>query len=377
MRTPRTRDSLKILLLTDSFNHCCGRSRHVHLLAKSLKDQGHSVFVAFGSGDGAPMLEADRIPFADWSYLFHQNRSLLNFLHATLAIVQLQQKEQYDVFHAHHRYAAAAARCAAWLFRVPLVMSIHGNVKNKGILPAYTGDHFVAVSESVRSFAVSEDPSIAGEIVTIPNGISLSDELPNSPSKTSFRLQWGIPDNAVIVSMIGRIVEHKGHQLLLEALGQIKIEKPIVLVIVGEGSAEARIRSFAANVGVRTIFSGVVRESSPFFEFSDIIAIPSLGFEGLPITLLEAGKHSKAVIASDIAGMHDVIRDGHNGLTIQPGDIQALAIGLRRLIDDVALRQKLGEALHVLVGREFSVERMAGSFASLYKRVAHRTNYAE
>ena len=349
----------------------------MHLLAKSLQDHGYSVFVAFGSGDGAPMLEEDNIPFVDWDCLFHQNRSVSNFLRAVTAIVLLQRRERYDIIHAHHRYAAAAARCAAWLFRVPLIMTIHGIVKNRGILPAFIGDKFVAVSESARFFAVSSDPSIAEHIETIPNGISLSTDSPTSTTITSSRLQWGIPDNAVVISMIGRIVEQKGHHILLEALQQIKTEKPIVLVIVGEGIAEGRIRSYAANSGIRTILAGVVRDCSPFFEFSDIIAIPSLGNEGLPITLLEAGKYSKAVIVSDIGGMHDIIRDGDNGLLAKPGDAQAVAFALQKLIDDITIRQKLGNALHALVTKEYSDQRMTDSIVSLYKRLADRTNNAD
>lgn len=345
-------------------------------LGTSLQNRGYSVFVAFGSGDGAPMLEEVSIPFVHWDCLFHENRSMKNFFRAVLAIILLHRKAPYDIIHAHHRYAAAAARCAAWLFRVPLIMTIHGTVKNTGILPAYIGDQFIAVSESVKSFAVSQDPSIARQIETIPNGISLATASVTSKTKISSRQQWAISDNAVVISMIGRIVEHKGHKILLEAIQQIKTEKQIVLVIVGEGKAEERIRSYASKAGIRTIFVPVVRNSDPFFELSDIIAIPSLANEGLPITLLEAGKHSKAVIVSDIAGMHDIILDGDNGLLTKPGDVQAIAFALRKLIDDIPLREKLGNALHALVTKEYSEHRMTESVVFLYKRLWDKTNNA-
>ena len=91
--------------------------------------------------------------------------------------------------------------------------------------------------------------------------------------------------------------------------------------------------------------------------------------EGLGVSLLQASAARVPIIASRAGGMPEAVRDGINGLLIAPGDIAALAAAMNRLLDDAALRTRMGEAGRALVLDEFSVEAMCEGNLAIYRKV--------
>ena len=126
---------MKILILTDSFNHCCGRSRHVHLLAKYLQKAGHFIYVVYGGGDGYPLLKNDGIPSMEMKCLLHSNRSYRNFIKSIFQLYKLHKINKFDIIHAHHHYVSAAVRIITKMTRTPQVVTVHSSARRKGILP--------------------------------------------------------------------------------------------------------------------------------------------------------------------------------------------------------------------------------------------------
>ncbi|GAB4183529.1 MAG: glycosyltransferase family 4 protein [Thalassobaculales bacterium] len=99
-----------------------------------------------------------------------------------------------------------------------------------------------------------------------------------------------------------------------------------------------------------------------------IAVLPSRGGEGVPRSLLEAAACGRPLLASEVAGCRDLVRDGENGLLVPPGDVPALAAALRRLIADRALRQRLGSAARQMVEGPYSAAAVATATLDLYAR---------
>ena len=359
---------MKILLVTDSFNYCCGRSRHIATLAKYLRIAGHEVSVLCGGGDGQSLLDGLGVNFIKSALILHQNRSYTRFILGILKILALLYKHHYDIIHAHHHYASMMSRPASILFGVPHVMTIHGAVKKQGLLSFYSGNYFIAVSHATKLFAIQEKKSLSHRITSISNGIDLSHSEQNS-SIQDIRQIHEIGKNDFIISMIGRIVPHKGHEVLIKSIAELKSTENICVLIVGAGDYLTDLRKMVLAYNIRVIFTEVVREPTHYYRQSDIIVIPSLCCEGLPMTLLEAGKYSKAVIASRIDGIAEVIVHNKNGCLVEPNDVMGLKNALLLLIGSRELRESFGEELNKSVRNLYSAQRMTDETIRVYSQL--------
>jgi glycosyltransferase involved in cell wall biosynthesis len=105
------------------------------------------------------------------------------------------------------------------------------------------------------------------------------------------------------------------------------------------------------------------------FREAHIVCLPSYR-EGLPKALLEAAAAGRPIVATDVPGCREIVRPGQNGILVPPRSPSALADALRTMIQDAALRARLGAAGRLLVEQEFSIETVAAATVALYRRVA-------
>ena len=114
------------------------------------------------------------------------------------------------------------------------------------------------------------------------------------------------------------------------------------------------------------LFLGWRRDGAQWLAASDVFAMTSL-WEGLPRALVEALRTGLPSVCYATDGVVDVLRDGENGFLVPPGDVDAFAERLVRLLEDADLRRKLGAAAAVSIGPEFDVEFMVRAQESLYE----------
>ena len=157
---------------------------------------------------------------------------------------------------------------------------------------------------------------------------------------------------------VGRLVEKKGLEFLISAIRQLSetdaLPADISLKIAGDGPLRSQLEAQSAGLPVEFLGSCSKQRVLELLAESEIALLPSVRAksgdqEGLPVTLLEAGASSLAVIASDLDGINELIADGENGLLVPPGDAGALASAITKLLTDPELSQRLGAALRVSV----------------------------
>ncbi len=106
----------------------------------------------------------------------------------------------------------------------------------------------------------------------------------------------------------------------------------------------------------------------PFYSASDVVVIPSLR-EGMPNVALEAMSHGKAVVATNVGGIPEVVQDGETGVLVDPENAFALAGALMQLAGDPAMRQRLGHAGRIRTESEFAPEARALRIVGLYNEL--------
>ncbi len=173
---------------------------------------------------------------------------------------------------------------------------------------------------------------------------------------------------------IGRLVPIKGHSILLRAFAAAREQVPgLSLDLAGAGPLEAELRAEADRLGLgeAVAFLGRVAPVQPAIEASAIVVVPSLG-EGFGMVALEAMERGRAVIASDVGGLGELVRDGETGLLVEPGSVAPLCDAIVALARDLDRARALGRAGRARAVAEFSQERCLDRTEELYRSALAR-----
>jgi glycosyltransferase involved in cell wall biosynthesis len=225
----------------------------------------------------------------------------------------------------------------------------------------------VAAEREVRAYGIRR-------VEVVPNGVPVPDEQVIEAERMIARQSLAIPEDAVLIVVIGRLHPGKGQHVFLRALARVAgAASQARAVITGEGPDEPRLRSLAAELGIagRVHFAGHVSETGPILAAADIVAVPSLK-ESLPLSALEAMARGRAVVASATGDLPLLIEEGVSGFTVPAGDDAALADRLLVLASDPGLRRQIGEAARRRVIAAYSAEAMARRLEASYDELAGR-----
>jgi glycosyltransferase involved in cell wall biosynthesis len=206
--------------------------------------------------------------------------------------------------------------------------------------------------------------------MTIPNGVSpeLSIEDVRAVSE-----ELEVTPETELVVHIGNIRPHKGHDTLIAATALLVRSRPQVRVIsIGAAKRPGdldRLRKAASGAGLsgQLSFLGRRPEALAFVAAADVFVNPA-DFEGLPVAILEAMALGRPVVATRVGGVASVVRDDDTGVLVDPGDPEALASAVARLLDDPAEAKRLGERGRHLVEAEYGLERMVRAYEEAYTR---------
>jgi colanic acid/amylovoran biosynthesis glycosyltransferase len=178
------------------------------------------------------------------------------------------------------------------------------------------------------------------------------------------------PEGRPRVLCVGRLVPEKGQPVLLHAFARL-VERGVdaELELVGHGPAENDLKRLAEQLGVadRVIFAGAVGQDAirAHYAAASVFCLPSF-WEGIPVVLMEALACRRPVIATAVAGVRELVRDGETGLLVSPGREDELADALERLLGDPALGRRMGEAGRRYVAECYDVDSSAESLARLF-----------
>jgi glycosyltransferase involved in cell wall biosynthesis len=181
------------------------------------------------------------------------------------------------------------------------------------------------------------------------------------------------------ILFVGRLARVKAPHILIAALDNlIRQGRDVRLRLIGDGPERAGLEQDVAQRGLsaRVIFEGSQNGDRvlEFYRQTDIFALPSFA-EGIPVVLMEAMSMEIPCVSTWITGVPELIRDGVDGLLVTPSSTDSLAEALRRLVDDPALRSRLGSAARRRVMESYDLSRNTAGLAGLLRETGHQAKF--
>ncbi|MBN1345058.1 MAG: glycosyltransferase family 4 protein [Phycisphaerae bacterium] len=305
-------------------------------------------------------------------------------LSAAARIYRYIRSGRFDVVHTHllraDLYAGLAARLAGTRAIVSTVYAIGPYRRSRrrrldGLLDQLTRlwpTHLVAVSEAVRADCGRRLRWPASKVSVIHTGIEPGEYGACEPARRRIRAEWGFDQTAPLIVTVARLSYEKGLPTLIQAAGELSDRHPSAMfAIVGEGPMRselaAQIDSLGLSETVRLI--GFRTDVPDVLAAADVFCLPSR-MEGMPNVLLEASAARVPIVATRVGGVPELIADNVTGLLVPPGNADALAGAIGRLIEDPSLRDRLGQAARRQVEQEFSVSAVAEKYQALHESLA-------
>ena len=290
-----------------------------------------------------------------------------------IKLLKVLRSRKIDVVHTHTTQGLVDATiCSLLLPRVRVVHTFHfGNYPHTSTRILWMERIFSRLVHRLFSVGEVQRKQIQSvyrladrQISTIYNGVSIR----SSAGDSTFRKRVDA-ENRVLIGTIATLIAQKGLPDLLDVAKIIRDSgRKAVFVIVGEGHLRESLEAKRRELGLEetVILTGWITNAAdialPVF---DIFFQPSF-WEAMSMVILEAMAARRAIVATRVGENSRIIEDGVDGLLVQPRDIGGMAAALASLIDDAALRERLGEAARAKVEQRFTVEHMTKAYEAIY-----------
>ncbi|MFC1801873.1 glycosyltransferase [Patescibacteria group bacterium] len=358
-----------------------GAQKYVYDLAINIGD-GFEVVVALG-GDGPlnKKLEKSGIKTVKIKGL-ERNISFLD-ISIFFKLAKVYQKEKPDVVHLNSSKIGGLGTLAGRFynfFKLPknkleTIFTVHGfafyeerNIISKVIIKILS---YFTIIFSHKTILISQKefekakkwPFVSKKIYLIYNGIS-DVEFKKKDESQAFLLPNKKAD--IWIGTISELHKNKGIEYTIKALGEINSNW--VFVVIGDGEEKSNLLNLIEKLKLqdKVFLIGHIDDASKYLKAFNIFTLTSIK-EGLPYVLLEAGLSRKAVIASDVGGIPEIIKHEKSGLLTKAKDIKDISKSLKALIDEKEKRILFGENLYTKVKESFSLESMLHKTYRLYE----------
>lgn len=318
--------------------------------------------------------------------------SLYNFnaFRQQFRFARVLRKSRTQIVHSYNFYANVFCIPAAKLAGVPCVVA---SIRDLGIylspaklmlqrLVCRMADRVVVNAGAIRDWLV-EQGYPAHKIVVIRNGVDTS-RFGARDDGARLRQELGLPPKVPLVTMLARLSPTKGIDHFLEAAARLRGLHPDAYFLLvgecfmrspeGEFVVDHRYRKLlqdkveSLGLADRVIFAGLRKDVPDVLAASAVSVLPSLS-EGISNTLLESMAAGVPVVATRVGGTPEAVTDGEQGLLVPPGDSEALAAAISRVLSDPLLATRLGDNGRRRVAEEFSFEAVVRRTEALYREL--------
>jgi glycosyltransferase involved in cell wall biosynthesis len=339
-----------------------GAERVVVALAHGSSRSGHEVAVASAGGELAAELPSGTREFS--LPLLERRRTRIPA--GIRGVNRALRTFGPDLVHAHNPGVTLAAGAATLRGRrVPGFTSVHGvadedyraaaRVLRLGGLPVVACGPGVAAGLGEQGLEV---------LATIPNGVPPA---PAPIDRALLERELGLRPGARLLVTVGRLTKVKNQALAVLALAAVP---DATLIVAGEGPARPEVEAAARSAGVedRVVLVGTRSDARALVGAADAVVLPSRS-EGMPLAALEALAAGRPVVATSVRGLRELLVDGRTAILVPPDDPEALAAGVRRVLDDGALARSLGE-LGLQEAARYTEDAMVEAYLRMYAATA-------
>lgn len=390
---------MKILMLSWEYppRIVGGISRVVHDLAQTMAKQGNEVHVVTCWEQGAMEYEKDKDVFVHRVHPYDINSDYfvtwimqLNFAILEKA-VEICNMIDFDIIHAHDWVVAFAAKTLKYSHKIPLVSTIHATEhgRNNGLyndmqryissvewLLAYESWKVICNSQYMKNevnyvFQVPDD-----KLVVINNGVEVN-KFEGIEKDYNFRRNYAM-DNEKIIFFVGRLVQEKGVQILIDAIPKIiQYYNDIKVVIAGKGPQLDYLKHKAYSMGIahNVYFTGYLNDEDlkKLYKCADIAVFPSL-YEPFGIVALEGMVANAPVVVTDTCGLGEIVEHGIDGMKAYTGNANSLADCIIEILYNPKSADRMRVNALKKVKALYNWEKISKETLQVYKDVIQQTN---
>lgn len=309
-----------------------------------------------------------------------------NTLRREIQFSRAMAGQRIHIMHSYNFYANAFAIPAARLARVPVVVA---SVRDLGVyltpmqcrvhkMVCRLADRVIVNAEAIRNWLV-EQGFPEHKINVIRNGVDVARFAAGDGA--AVRREFGVPGEAPLVVMVARLNAKKGEDYFLEGAARVLDRCPGThFLIVGESytrGQDGRIvadlayierlaqRARGLGIGANVHFTGMREDIPDILAASSVSVLPSFS-EGISNTVLESMAAGVPVVATRVGGTPEIIHDGEDGIMIPPGNAEAIAEAVSRIIEDPSLAARLSAKGRGRAEEAFSLDAMVRHTQDLY-----------
>ena len=308
-------------------------------------------------------------------------RSALD-LGAVFRLVDIMKTEKIDILHTHMFPGNTAGKLAGIIAGVPVIVGNEHNVDDwkkpwhllvDRMLFSRT-DRVIMVSEKVKEFYIKHAGYKREKTVVIYNGVEDIKEPPEE-TRLGIRRKYGFEEGDLVCGTAARYIPQKGMEIILRAAESLRDIKGIKFMLIGEGPLKRQYLDFIREKGLegKITVEDVKPDIYNYISAFDIVLLTSYR-EGFSNFIIEAGSLGKPVIATDVGGNGEAVKDGESGFIIKTGDPAALREKIMYFWNDRAAAVRFGAKGRDIVKNTFSLDRMAKDTENLYLELTGNLN---
>lgn len=231
------------------------------------------------------------------------------------------------------------------------------------------GAHYSANSLAVAQHLADQVRTSVSSLPVLPNGVSL---IPNNqPIRSLVRASLNWKEGDIGIGYVARMAPHKGHRAFLQALKNLlSLRLPVKAVLVGDGPQRDQLQEFIRELHIEDIvyLVGVVSNVDDYLQACDIVALFS-EHEGMPNAILEAMAAGKAIVATGVGAIPELLDEGRAGCIVNGPSLETLTSALSALVEDENLRRELGLSAAARIDELFSLEISFAKLLQYYQQV--------
>ncbi|MGH8057262.1 MAG: glycosyltransferase family 4 protein [Candidatus Entotheonellia bacterium] len=284
---------------------------------------------------------------------------------------RLMRSDRVDLVHTHSSIDAWLAGFAARSLRLPVVRSRHVSIpvkRGRNFVYNALSDCIISSGEAIRDVLIAGGVH-ADKIVPIPAGVDrrrFCANLPGDAVRQELRL------HGPVVGTVAMFRSSKGHRVLLRAIPEVLQAAPeAVFVWVGDGIGREGLQREIAEAGLsaKIHLTGFRADVPALLAAMDVFVLPSIKSDGVPQSILQALAMRKAVIASAVGGIPEVVQHQHTGILVPPHDPQALAEAILYVLQHAGQAAAWAQAGEALVETRYSLHHAIDRTAAVYAKV--------
>ena len=291
-----------------------------------------------------------------------ERKSPNTLLYVQKCLKRIVSEENITVIHTHHRMAAFYVRLTGLYKYCRFINTSHNTFSNRKALTrfAYKKANLIACGEMVKRNLT--DVFGLKDVTVIHNAVKPF----NEDIVMDKELQKAREDGKFLVGNIGRLSEQKGMEYYIQSVSDVLTSHPDTqFYIIGSGEDEEKLKKMAE--GLPISFLGYRTDVQNLMSQLDLIVLSSL-WEGLPLTPIEAFSVGKTIVATGVDGTLEIVKDGENGLVVEPRNSKAIAESVSWIIEHPEKKMNMEKKARISFEQNYSIEKMAEQYIKYYER---------